>query len=158
LYGCLDRAADALFELLDAVLLSPHLDSFPELSCLPVFRRRWPSLYEALQDGRLDDRRWLPLALAHLPPSPAPLPVGEHPAWPRLHAPTLKDRAAHHQPTPIAGQKPITIGYGFSTLGVVPAATGSWFLPLLHERLSSQQAAAQLRAVVEHLPARPLAL
>ena len=53
-YACFTKAADALFELLDAVLVSPHLASFPELSCAPVFRRQWPSLYEALQDGAVN--------------------------------------------------------------------------------------------------------
>jgi hypothetical protein len=59
-YGCLTKAADVLFELLDAVLLTPHLESFPELSCSPVFRRQWPSLYEGLQDGTLEKARTAP--------------------------------------------------------------------------------------------------
>jgi hypothetical protein len=58
-YGCLTGARDALFELMDAVLTSPGLVSFPELSCAPVFRRQWSSLYEALQDGKLDSKKSL---------------------------------------------------------------------------------------------------
>ena len=49
---------DAQFELLDAVLLSSAIHSFPELSCLPIFRRRWPSVYAAIEDGR-QDTAWL---------------------------------------------------------------------------------------------------
>ena len=47
----LRNARDALFELGDAVLLASSVNSFAEFSLQPSFRRRWPMLYEALQDG-----------------------------------------------------------------------------------------------------------
>lgn len=65
-YECFTQAGDALFELLDALLLSPQLASFPELSCVPVFRRCWPSLYQCLQDGCLDEFKELCLCLKYL--------------------------------------------------------------------------------------------
>jgi hypothetical protein len=162
-YNCFTRARDTLFELLDALLLSPQLASFPELSCLPVFRRGWPSLYQSLQEGHLDESKQLLLCLKYLPASERPLLVGDSSVWPRLYAETLEDRAIHHQPTPIAVQTPITIGHGFSTLGLVPEDKGSWVLPLLHERISSQitpreKAVEQLKTVVPLLRNRPLAL
>jgi hypothetical protein len=58
IYKCFTRAADALFELLDALLCSPGLLSFPELSGAPVFRRQWPSVYEfefRLNDSQFSD-------------------------------------------------------------------------------------------------------
>lgn len=79
-YGCLTRARAALFELIDAVLTSPGIESFPELSCAPVFRRQWSSVYEALQDGQLDAPALLKLQLKHLPPSERPVLVGDHTA------------------------------------------------------------------------------
>ncbi|MEO6723922.1 MAG: NF041680 family putative transposase [Blastocatellia bacterium] len=166
-YGCLTRARDALFELIDAVLTSPGIASFPELSCAPCFRRQWPSVYEALQDGKLNSPDLLKLEIKHLPPCGRPLLVGDHTAWRRVQARTLKDRSFVHQPTPIKGQKPISIGYRFSTLGVVPEASGSWFLPLLHERIESEatpsaKLAGQLKQVcpllAEQMPERPLGL
>jgi len=51
-YGCLGKARDALFELSDAVIQLRQIQSFAELSCAPVFRRKWSSVYEALQDGQ----------------------------------------------------------------------------------------------------------
>jgi len=39
-YECLGRAHDAMFELGDAILCSPRLNSFAELSCSPLFRRQ----------------------------------------------------------------------------------------------------------------------
>ncbi|MDH7485408.1 MAG: hypothetical protein QHJ81_03935, partial [Anaerolineae bacterium] len=50
----LTYARDAQFDLLDALLLSPPVRSFPELSLSPAFRRRWPSIYAAIQEGRQD--------------------------------------------------------------------------------------------------------
>ncbi len=92
---------------------------------------------EALQDGEVDRAALLDLYLETLPESACPLLVGDHTAWARPSARTMRDRTFEHQPTPIKGQKPITIGHGYSTLGIVPEAEGSWFLPLLHERIPS---------------------
>ena len=166
-YGSLTRARDALFELIDAVLTSPGLASFPELSCAPGFRRQWSSVYEALQDGKLNSPDLLKIEIEHLPSVERPLLVGDHTAWGRVQARTLKDRSFVHQPTPIKGQKPITIGHHYSTLGVVPPSAGSWFLPLLHERIESQttpsaKLAGQLKQVcpllAEQSPGRPIGL
>lgn len=54
-YEYLGRAHDAMFELEDAVLSCSKLNSFAQLSCSPLFRRQWSSLYEALQDSRPHD-------------------------------------------------------------------------------------------------------
>jgi len=166
-YQSLTKARDALFELVDAVLTSPGIVSFPELSCAPVFRRQWPSLYEALQDGKLDSEKLLKLEVKSLPAIERLLLVGDHTAWPRVQARTLEDRSFVHQPTPIKGQKPISIGHRYSTLGVVPPNAGSWFLPLLHERIESSttpsaKLAGQLKQVcpllAEQSAQRPLGL
>ena len=46
----LTKARDAQFELLDALLLSPPIRAFPELSLSPVFRRSWSSAYAAIEN------------------------------------------------------------------------------------------------------------
>src|SRR3989454_11020317 len=56
-YRCFDRAADALFNTVDALLTETQAHSFPELSLSPFFQRRWCSLYEAFEDGRIDQER-----------------------------------------------------------------------------------------------------
>lgn len=162
-YGLLTSARDALFELADAVLLTPAAHSFVELSCAPVFRRHWPSIYAALQDGRLDRAALLQLVVAQLPGGEQPVLAGDHTAWPRPSARTLAERTFEHQPTPIQGQQPITIGQGYSTLVWVADQPGSWAVPLLHERITPASsplllAAEQLRRVTAALPARPLTL
>lgn len=164
-YQCLGKARDAQFELADAVLLTPAANSFAEFTCSPAFRRRWPSVYEAIQDGTPDRQGLLRLYVAQIPSSPRPLLAGDHTAWARLSARTLRDRTVEHQPTQISGQKPITIGQGYSTLAWLPSevAGSSWALPLLHERIASTETpiskvVGQLRQVTACLPARPLVL
>src|SRR5579859_763101 len=57
MYGCFERSRDALFNLCDALASEPQAHSLPELSLSVFFERRWPSIYEALQDGRINVER-----------------------------------------------------------------------------------------------------
>lgn len=140
-YQCLGQARDAQFELTDAVLLSGAVSSFAALSLSPVFRRKWPSVYEAIQDGRPDRAGLLRLYTEQMPPEGRPVLAGDHTAWPRLSAFTLAERTVEHQPTKISDQKPITLGQGYSSLVWLPpdGAGSSWALPLLHERISPSE-------------------
>src|SRR5271157_5263810 len=65
-YAHLGTAKDALFELSDAVIATSAANSFAELSCSKYFRRRWPSVYEALQDGRPDRMALMRLYCQHV--------------------------------------------------------------------------------------------
>ena len=47
-YLGLGKAPDATFESMDAVLLTDNSYSLADFSLSPVFRRRWPNIYEAL--------------------------------------------------------------------------------------------------------------
>ena len=49
---------DALFDLLDALLSTSPVRSFAMLSQADQFRRKWPSLYAAVEDGVLNSD-WL---------------------------------------------------------------------------------------------------
>ena len=161
-YEQLGNARDALFELTDAVIQQRHIQSFAELSCAPAFRRKWSSVYEALQDGRPDRSRLMDLCLAQEDRQERLLLAGDHTAWPRIWAETLPGRSYQHQPSPISCQRPVTVGLGYSTLAVVPEEHGSWALPLLHERIADQkpvmQAAEQLRQICQQLSVRPLSV
>jgi hypothetical protein len=163
-YDRLGPARDSLFELGDAILLSPPVRSFPELTLSPVFRRKWSSGYEAIEDGRPPRIPLLHLYLDTLKGIRRPLLAGDHTAWPRLTAPTLRDRTFEHQPNPVPGAKPVTVGHGFSTLAWIPDEKGSWSLPLLHERIASSEnrfrtMARQLKEVCPKLSEdRPIVL
>jgi hypothetical protein len=144
--SCFLKARDALFELCDAAIVTRTINSFAELSLCPLFRRGWPSLYEALNDGRIDTEASLNSVRAemlhHQSPSwPIVLAV-DHTCYPREQAYTLAERGFWHQPTAVPGNRPITIGYGFSTLAWIPDTEqiDSWCLPLLHERIVPRSA------------------
>lgn len=161
-YERIYKARDALFELSDAVIQMPQIQSFAELSCAPAFRRKWSSAYEALQDGRMDGRELLRVYLAYTEVAGRLMLIGDHTAWSRVWAETLSGRSYQHQPQAIPGQRPITIGLGYSSLVIAPEAGENFVRPLLHERVVDQKAveagAQQLKAVCAHLPSRPISL
>lgn len=162
-YMLMGNGRDALFDLMDAVLVSRSVPSFAELSLSPVFRRRWSSLYEALQDGNPPRGRLMELYLQQIPQDSPIVLAGDHTAWSRLQAETLRERTYEHQAPPMSGAKPVTVGQGYSTIAWIPEARGSWALPLLHERISSaespiEKAVTQLRQVCAKLTVRPLSL
>ncbi len=54
LLGIFPLRADALFELIDALLLTVNPRSLVELSLSPAFHRRFSMVYGALQKGQID--------------------------------------------------------------------------------------------------------
>ena len=162
-YTILGKAKDALFDLMDAVLVTRSVYSFAELSVSPVFRRKWSSIYEAIQDGIPPRTELMKLYIKQLSSREQIVLAGDHTAWARLDARTLRERTFEHQAHPMSGAKPVTVGQGYSPIAIIPETEGSWALPLLHERITSfenpiQKAAAQLKLVCEHLPTRPISL
>lgn len=162
-YTLLGNGKDALFDLMDAVLVTRSVYSFVELSVSPVFRRQWSSIYEAIEDSLPPRQELMQLYIAQLPQRGQLVLAGDHTAWSRPDAVTLKDRTYEYQAQPMSGAKPVTVGQGYSTIAWIPEETGSWALPLLHERITSfdnpiTKAAAQLQLVCQNLPQRPLSL
>ena len=159
----LGRAKDATFELTDAILLTRNVYSLADLSLSPVFRRKWSSIYEALQDSRPQRQKLMQLYIKQIPLKGRPLLAGDHTNWSRPDAVTLQERTYEHSGTSIAGNKPITVGQGYSTIAWIPEDSGSWALPLRHERITSwespiEKAIWQLKQVCEHFPARPISV
>lgn len=162
-YKHLGKAHDATFELTDAILLTRNVYSLADLSLSPVFRRKWASIYEALQDSRPQRQKLMQLYIKQIPAEGRPLLAGDHTNWSRPDAVTLQERTYEHSGSSIAGNKPITIGQGYSTIAWIPEDSGSWALPLRHERITSwespiEKAIWQLKQVCEHLPSRPIAV
>lgn len=162
-YKYLGRAKDATFELTDAILLTRNVYSLADLSLSPVFRRKWSSVYEALQDSRPQRQKLMQLYIKQIPLKGRPLLAGDHTNWSRPDAVTLQERTYEHSGTSIAGNKPITIGQGYSTIAWIPEDSGSWALPLRHERITSgespiQKAIWQLKQACKHLAVRPISV
>lgn len=163
-YENLCRAHDATFELTDAVMLTRQAYCLADLSQCPVFRRKWSSVYEALQDTRPQRQKLMKLYIRQMPTSGRIILAGDHTAWSRPNAVTLKDRTMeHHCNGGIAANKPITSGQGYSTIAWIPENQGSWAMPLRHERITSwesplSKAVWQLRQICKFLPSRPISL
>jgi hypothetical protein len=131
------KRRDAQFELLDALLLSPPIRSFPELSLSPIFRRQWPSAYAAVEAGR-QDAEWLRQFLgSQVPTQGVQVFALDTSGWPRPSAPTLPDRQYVHRASPGSGGNPTVIGYPYSELAWVAQGGSSWALPVDLERIPS---------------------
>ena len=68
-----------------------------------------------------------------------------------------------HQPNASPHGVPVGIGQGYSTIALIPESSGSWALPLRHERITSWDnpisfGAGQLAQVCQYLLNRPIAL
>src|SRR5512137_2209767 len=61
------KGRDAQLELIDALLLNDHPRCFAELSLSPVFRREWPSVYEAIAEGKQHEQRLRQCVLQQVP-------------------------------------------------------------------------------------------
>lgn len=158
LYDSMGNARDALFDLMDAVLVSACIVSFVSLSQSPVFRRQWSSTYAVLRDSRLPRSKMLKLLVQQIPTQQQPLLAGDASRWNRPAAEHLKDRT-------LSGKTghATTAGQSYSTLAWIAEAEGSWALPLRHDRITSfetpaSKAAFQLKQVTRQLAVRPLAI
>lgn len=162
-YEYLCRAKDATFELMDAILLTRNAYSLADLSMCPAFRRQWSSIYEAIQDTRPQRQKLMRLYSQKIPNLGRIVLAGDHTVWSRPDAPTLRERTYEHYTQGGRGGRPITPGYGYSTIAWIPETEGSWALPLRHERITSwenpiDKAVWQLKQVCQHLPSRPITL
>jgi hypothetical protein len=135
----LTRARDAQFELVDALLLSAPVLTFPDLSRSPAFRRQWPSVYTAIEDGR-QDREWLERYLPRLVPTNGVLvfPLDVTP-WPHRAARTMPDRQYVHSGSITGLGSPVVVAHPYSVLAWAPERNTSWALPLSLRRIPSQQ-------------------
>jgi hypothetical protein len=135
----LTQAQDSQFELLDALLLSRAIRSFPELTLHPVFRRQWHSAYTAIEDGA-QDRDWLEEAFLNrvilTDPCIFALDCSD---WPHPQAVTLEDRQYVHSATSAVNGGDIVVGHPYSILAWIVEGGTSWALPVSVRRIPSHQ-------------------
>lgn len=128
------RERDALMELLDALLLSPTVCSFPYLTLSPAFRRSYSSAYKALNRGYIDRAALLELVVKELPDEVSIFPIDES-AWPRPEAVTVEDRGFVHGAPQGIDHSGVVIGHSYSVLAYVAEGQSSWALPLSCKRI-----------------------
>ncbi|OGO18391.1 MAG: hypothetical protein A2Z14_15615 [Chloroflexi bacterium RBG_16_48_8] len=138
---------DALFDLLDALVTKGPVTSFPMLSLSTCFQRKWPSLYAAIEDGRLDSA-WIHFYLAQQIPA---IGVQVFPldgsAWARPRARTLDDHQYVYQPTQAVNGSSVCVGYPYSLLEWSFAVRSSWSLPIDIRRVSSTRTVQEVGAL-----------
>lgn len=141
------RRRDAAFNLLDAILSAGRVTSFAMLSQAEPFERKWPSLYAAVEDSRLDEA-WLRRHLAQqVPGSGVCVFALDGTPWPRPRARTLEDRQYVFQASTDVNGGTVTIGYPYSSLEWVAEPHTSWALPVDVRRVTSSQTAQEVGAV-----------
>jgi len=160
MYGCFERSRDAL-------LSEPQARSLPELSLSVFFERRWPSVYAALQDGRINVERLREVfvqALLEDKPIDAPIWLGiDSSSMQRLEADSSSDRGMIYVPNMPHATKPVSVGYQFSTVMLLPEQPSSWVGILEQRRIGTAQTAIevgseQLRALLPLMPGRRVIL
>lgn len=134
---------DAQFELVDALLLNPGIRSFPELSLSPIFRRKWPSAYAAIEDGE-QNLAWLEAYfIEHIPRQGPRVFSLDDTAWLHPAAKTLADRQ-YICSSAQAVHRSIFVGHPYSILAWVPEPINSWAPPVSVRRITSQRTPAEV--------------
>lgn len=140
----LGRQRDAQFELMDALLLQRGIQSYPELSLSTAFRRQWPSVYKAIEEGS-QHTGWLEEYLnQQVPQAEITYYALDGTAWPHSAARTMEDRQYVYSPTKAVDGGSIVVGHPYSMLAWVPEPHSSWALPISVKRISSEQTAVDV--------------
>jgi hypothetical protein len=164
IYDCFLKARDALFNTVDALMTETQAQSFPELTQSLWFERKWPSLYEAFEDGRIDAQYLREVFARYLPK----LDAGKW-QWvgidaskiARPDAVTSADRTAQYVHNLPECKKPITFGWNYSTVVALPENPSSWTYQLDQERVTSETTAievacAQIKRLIPHVPKKSM--
>ena len=159
-HACLERRADALFELTDALLCADGpVVSLPELSLTAEHRRGHGALYDSLACGQIDlGRLRRSLATLELPRDPQgriTLAVDVSP-WLRPDAATSPDRLFCHVYGRGKGQAQMIPGWPYSFVAALETGRTGWTAILDAQRLGpcddpTEVTAAQVREVVERI-------
>jgi hypothetical protein len=167
IYQCMNRAGDALFNLTDALLSESQATSLAELSLSPSFERKWPSVYEALEDGSLDLEKlravWVKALLGEKGEDELIWMAVDSSVVERPDAHTSQDRGIIHLSNLPLVDKPIGVGWTVSSVVLLPEQPCSWVPIFDQQRVRTdhtpiQVAIAQLQAIKPHLGNRRVIL
>ena len=145
LYSCFRQRADALFDLLDALLECDQVESPVAVSQQSSFRRRYSSVYDGLSAGRLDEAAAQKLLVESVPGtvqtiSDYEVHVVDATSVYRPEAVTLSDRVLLKSDQRETAQP----GQAYSLLARAIQVGSSWVAPEAVQRISSAQTASQV--------------
>jgi hypothetical protein len=133
-YLMLGKGKDSTFELMDSIMTTRNAYCLADFSLSPFFRRKWHSVYEAIQDNCPNANKLMKRYLEEIPELDYVLLAIDHTPWAMPDAPTMKDRGHQHS---AKAQNASVLGQGYSTIAWLPPTGDSWTLPLRHERITS---------------------
>ncbi len=156
LYACFTRRADALFEVVDALLAAAPVPALPHLSLAPFHRRRWGSVYAALAKGRLDVERLRTTMAAYPLGNEQPIYAVDASVWPRCDAEASPDRGYYYHPSRHSAGQPIVAGWAYQWVAQLGFERDSWTAPVDVQRVhptenANDVAVRQIKALVEQL-------
>jgi hypothetical protein len=158
-YTNLECRRDAQFEIIDAVLTAPVIESPAHLSLAPSFQRKWGSIYDALNAGTMDQ----PAMEQVLTETPLATETNwyaiDGSVWPRCDAETSPDRGYYYHHSRHSDGQPIVAGWNYSWLVQTPERCSSWVAPQRMRRMQpgeniNQVAVEQIRSHQCHLTKR----
>jgi hypothetical protein len=158
LYAGFDRRADALFEVVDALLAATPGLSLPHLSLVPLHRRGWGSVYDALASGRMDEGALRAAMARHRLAEDQPVYAVDVSGWPRCDAEASPGRGFSYHPSRHSAGQPIVAGWAYQWVAQLGFERDSWTAPLDARRVHPTESAdavaiEQMREVVGGLPA-----
>lgn len=157
-YECFQRSKDALFNTVDALMTETQAKSSPEVTQSLWFERHPSSVYEAFEDGRIDEKCLRNLFASYVPTAnPGTwLWLGiDASSIARTLAVTSADRTAQHMHNLPEGKKPITFGWQSSMVVALPEVPSSWTSILDQHQVPSEKTAIQV-AIEQVKQLRPL--
>jgi len=161
LADCFGRRRDALFEVVDALLMADDRSSLARLSLTPLHQRKWGSVYAALRRGQVHVEALRDL-LAHQVASDGPPTFAvDVSIWPRPDAETSPERGYQYAPA-ASGQQPVVRGWAYQWIAQLSPTRDSWTAPVDVRRVAlttkpTTLAMEQIRALVARLPPAALA-
>ncbi|MCB9418779.1 MAG: hypothetical protein H6667_03170 [Ardenticatenaceae bacterium] len=105
---------DALFELLDALIERPHADCAAEISMSPLFRRKWGSLYKAVETGQVNEGALATLFVDQVPKTGVQVYPLDSTMWAHPAARTLTGMVYSPSPTRALKRHSIVQGHEYS--------------------------------------------
>ena len=146
LHACFPRRADAVLELVDAILVAESIPSLPHLSLVPLHRRGWGSVYAALAEGRLDAKRVRAAVAAHPLTGGPPVYAVDVSVWPRCDAEASPARGYYYHPSRHSAGQPIVAGWAYQWVAQLGFERDSWTAPVDVQRVCPTESATAVAA------------
>jgi DDE superfamily endonuclease len=141
-YDCLNRRADALFEITDALLTSDAVPSPVHLSLQAPHRRGWGSFYAALDRGRIDAEALRNLLVRDpLEGANSPVYAVDGSVWPRCDAQASPERGYYYHPSRHSAGQPIVAGWAYQFIAQLGFIRESWTAPVDVRRVRPKEEA-----------------